>query len=267
MVLQRKHYCIAIIGMMLVLMSYFMLLKPEMSRLNQLYKDELSAQASVDKWREQMIKQGEVAGITSIVSRDYIDVNGRVLSALTRLAEMNGLSVESATHLNSDNRMQIRVNGHYAQISGFIHAVATQKAMLYVEDFNVSLLQTGILRAILDIILVLPETQAIVVDNSLLPAYSHDPFCQSGSQQVTTFMSQRDATHHYSVRQMKMLGSIKTAEQIFALLFLPNGAQESVSVGATIGLEKLHVDSISVVELRGRFPDKHEFVLRMEDVQ
>jgi len=259
----RRHYFLMLGAGIIILCGYFLELKPALLQLNSLRQTANTKQKNLGSVRTQFEKRITQSGSSS--GRDYTDKNGVFISALIALAESSGLSVESALHLNSDNRLQLKMLGSYNGLLIFVHELRLQKAIVYIEDFEIKLLHNGQLRMTLDVIASMPiATEQPINFINDRATYSQAPFCHPSDRLIAQSIDMSKVAYRYSIEQMKMLGFLHTSKHAYALLALPDGNAIQATVGDDIGLEHAIVRVILPGKLQLNVKN-NKYIIKMDN--
>lgn len=266
MIFTKRHYLLIALSLIAIIVSYFIWVKPRLMQLSEFREEEALTRAQLSDLKSQIEKhEGATAGNVT-KSREYVDRNGRLLSGLTRMAEVCGLRVESIMHLNSENRTQMEAIGTYEQLLKLIDVLVLQKTTIYVEDYQIKTMKNGLLQMTVDLIAVLPVEYPLAINAKVMPVSYSNPFCKPGNQHVAVAVSHHDDIQRFPIAQMQMRGSIQPHHKAYVLIALPNNSQESVCVGDKIGFEHARVIAINQSEVTYKMPNGHIDRLRMDDL-
>ena len=242
----RYRWCYAlIITVVLIMVGYLYVLKPQIVELSALREQEKQLKAELSSLQHV---EKNIAGSASMLASPSIGKMD-LLSLLPTLARLHGVNLRfirikaGAMQPTNETRMSVMVEGEFTLLLRFVFSLTEQVQDLLIESFSYQVSKQRTLQLALELYKS-PRVTSSTKFKAETITTMQNPFCLAFDNAAHVHAHDALGVSMFSIKQMKMTGYLSQGGREEALLVLPTGAIVEVSVGDELGSEKALITGI-----------------------
>lgn len=248
-----------VIGLIITILSYWLMLLPGMHKLTNNKKE-------VERLQNELSLLRKAQPSVNLKTEQPVISKTAFLELLPLLAQDHHIVMRSVAMKpimsQGEVRMKLIIQGDFSHLSQFSLALTKRGHNILIESFSYQTNKDNKLQLALDLLLMrrnIPnEKESENLDSNL------NPFCVATDSIGRIAEHDRLAVSTLSIMQMKMTGYFFQVKRQEALVRLPTGVLIEINVGDQLGVEQAIVTSIHADRIEMILPNDEKKIIKMD---